>query len=114
MTIVERLMQSAEADTDVLRSLDANGDNFTAPRDVDFLIRAPSKEKAETIAGFVNDFSYGNARVQEHEGEFSVLVIVNMPVTQSVILSVSGFMLCIANLFGGEYDGWGCEIVRKT
>ncbi|SUS05902.1 conserved hypothetical protein [uncultured Defluviicoccus sp.] len=114
MKLVEELMQAAEADTDVLRSLDSNGDRFSVPRDVDFLIRATSRENAEIIAGFVNDFSYGAANTQESDGQWSVLIIVHMPVTQPVILSVSGFMLCIARLFGAEYDGWGCIAAGKT
>lgn len=110
MKLVEELIQTAEADTDVLRSLDASGDCFTTPRDVDFLIKAVSQENAETIAGFINDFNYGSASLQDTDGQFSVLVIINMPVTQPLILSVSGFMVCIARLFGGEFDGWGCTV----
>lgn len=114
MRLVDELMQTAEADTEVLRSLDSNGDRFAILRDVDFLIRAVSRENAEIIAGFINEFSYGIASVQESEGEFSVLVIINMPVTQQVILSVSGFMVCVARLFGAAYDGWGCAVAGKT
>jgi hypothetical protein len=111
MSVIQKLMKGAMADVDVLRSLDEQGDDVSVPRDVDFLLRAPSREKAELAAGFINDYRYGIANVEEDdEGSCSVQVIINMPVTQHVILSVSGFMACVAELFELEFDGWGCEI----
>jgi hypothetical protein len=107
-------MQAAVADTDVLRSLDENGDQFARFREVDFLLIAPSREKADIIASFINDHAYGKASSKEVEGTFRVQVLVQMPVTQEVILSVSGFMACIAHLFGASYDGWGCSPQRKV
>ena len=40
------------------------------------------------------------------------LLVINMPVTQNVINSVSGLMTCIAAIYDLEYDGWGCELQR--
>jgi hypothetical protein len=108
MSVVEMLMESAKADTDVLRSLDSQGDNFSSPREVDFLLRAPSREKAEAACGFINDFQFGVAALQEADGQYSVRVIIHMAIQQHTILSVSGFMGCICALFGLDYDGWGC------
>ena len=111
MSIVEALMDGAKADTDVLYSLDKNGDNFTQSRDVDFLLRAPDAKKAQLVCDFINDHSYGKASVQE---DTNVQVIINMPVTQSVILSVSAFFTCLSQIFSLEYDGWGCPIVKTN
>jgi hypothetical protein len=105
MEFVTTLMETASADTDVLRSLDRNGDHFSMFRDVDFLLVAADAEKAALVASFVNDHSYGKAVLQDAA---SVLVTINMPVEQSVALCVSGFFTCLAQLFGVEYDGWGC------
>jgi hypothetical protein len=108
MSVVDTLMETAKADTDLLRTLDSQGDHFATPRDVDFLLRAPSKEKAEIVSGFINDHQFGTASLQEQDGQYCVLVIINMAIRQQAILSVSGFMGCICALFGLEYDGWGC------
>ncbi|MGN6235432.1 ribonuclease E inhibitor RraB [Dyella sp.] len=108
MSVVDTLMETAKADTDLLRTLDSQGDHFATPRDVDFLLRAPSREKAEIVSGFINDYQFGTASLQEQDGQYSVLVIINMAIQQQAILSVSGFMGCICALFGLEYDGWGC------
>ena len=105
MSAIEALRDGAIADTDVLRSLDSNGDRFSVFRVVDFLLRAPDAEKAALVAAFINDHSYGRAQVQD---DLSILVVIAMPVEQPITLCVSGFFTCIARLFGVEYDGWGC------
>jgi hypothetical protein len=105
MEFVATLMETAVADTDVLRSLDRNGDHFSKFRDVDFLLVAADAEKAALVASFINDHSYGKAVLQDAA---SVLITINMPVEQPVALCVSGFFTCLAQLFDVEYDGWGC------
>ncbi|WP_266183205.1 ribonuclease E inhibitor RraB [Dyella humicola] len=113
MSIVEELMQTATSDTDLLRTLDGQGDDFSVPRDVDFLMRAPSQERAELVANFINDNQYGVATAEESGGKHSVNIVIRMPVQQHLALSVSGFMACVATLFGLDYDGWGC-IAQKS
>ncbi|QGZ65157.1 ribonuclease E inhibitor RraB [Paraburkholderia acidisoli] len=107
-------MKTALADVDHLRAMDAKGDDFSLSRDVEFCLLAPSAEKAATVAGFINDYQYGRASVQHVEAQCRVLVLVHMPVLQHNILAVSGFMTCIAALFGLTYDGWGCVVQQRN
>ena len=111
MNLVAELMDAAVSDTDVLRSLDEQGDRFDVFRDVDFLLRCGSTEKANLVMGFINDHSYGSASIQEN---VNVLVIIRMPVEQSILLPVSGFFTCLAHIFEFEYDGWGCVAQLQT
>ncbi len=112
MSILEKLMDSAIADTDVLRRLDQEGDNFEIFRDVDFVIVAKNPDKASVIRDFINDHYFGQASLEDDPCE--VRVVVHMSVTQSVILSVSGFMNCVAELFDAELEGWGCIAQKVT
>jgi len=114
MTFVAKLIETAAADTDVLRELDQNGDEFSKFRQVDFLVVAPSPDKALAIRDFINDFSYGKASVSDLNDSCSVHVAIDMPVQQSIILCVSGFMACVAQLFGAELDGWECPVRKRT
>ena len=114
MSITQTLLDTAHADTELLVKNDSLGDDFTVPRDVDFLFRTDSEETADTVCSFVNDCRYGVARVERSDGEFRVLVVVHMPTTQNVACSVSGLMACIGQLFGVAYDGWGCSLKRKA
>jgi hypothetical protein len=70
--------------------------------------RLPGK-KAETIASFVNDHYVGLATTAESDGQCEISVTVHMPIQLNLLLSVSGFMGCLAQLFELEYDGWCCE-----
>jgi hypothetical protein len=108
--VIDALMETAVADTELLRKLDIQGDRFGTAREVEFLLRAPSADKARTVASFINDYQYGVATPQDLEASPSVLVVVDMPVEQHVLHSVSGFMACICQLFGLEHDGWGCVV----
>ena len=108
MSVLSKLMESAASDIDVLRSLDSNGDDFSKSRSVDFLFRCPDKEKADVLSGFINTYQFGHASPNDESGENTVLVTISMPVEQPIILSVSGFMTCLAELYGVEFDGWGC------
>jgi len=108
MSVIDQLMETAEADVQVLEALDRNGDDFSITREVDFFLKAPSREKAELVAGFVNDYQYGRATAHSEGDEHSVTVLVEMPVLQHALHAVSGFMVCLCALYGLEYDGWGC------
>ncbi|WP_124632603.1 hypothetical protein [Burkholderia cenocepacia] len=56
VSVIETLMETAVADVDQLRVMDAQGDDFGVPREVDFCLIAPSAEKASIVSGFINDY----------------------------------------------------------
>jgi hypothetical protein len=114
MSIISKLMDATEADTDVLHRLDENGDNFEKIREVDFTFKCVDKQKAETLAGFLDDYQYGKTNVLFEDEDYFVQVLINMPVTQNIILCISGFMTCIAELYNVEFDGWGCVAQNGT
>lgn len=111
MKLVDTLLRIAHEDTQLLIKNDQLGDTFRVSRDVDFLLKAPTAEKASTVCSFINDNQYGAARVQD---QTDILVVIHMPIEQNIICSVSALMACIAELFGLEYDGWGCVIQKAA
>ena len=113
MNMFELLHHTAVADTDLLRTNDEAGDIFTIAREVDFAFETGDKERADDFAEFVNGKSYGKATVSKiKDGDFRVLVLITMPITQHLIGCVSGFMLCLSRLFQIEYLGWGSVVQR--
>jgi hypothetical protein len=108
--VVELLMQTAEANEEVLAQNDKMGDVFAIPREVDFHLRAPDAERAQLVAGFINDFQFGEATVENADGNHAVSVTIVMPITQHVLNSVSGFITCLSTLYDLEFDGWGGPI----
>ncbi len=93
---------------------DAKGDVLANPRMVDFLLLAPTVEKAQLVADFINDNRYGNATAVTDEHGSGVTVSVEMPITQHILCSVSGLMACISKIFGLDYDGWGSVLKLGT
>ena len=110
MSVVEKLLDTAYQDTQLLIGNDEKGDNFDIPRDIDFVLYAETEEKADTVSSFINDNQYGCSSFKVVEGRYQILVIVSMPSTQNLVCSVSGLMACVAALFSVEYDGWGCVL----
>jgi hypothetical protein len=113
MMMLELLHANAAADIELLRKNDALGDRFNLTRDVDFAFQTPDEARANDMAEFVNGKNYGRATVTRgNAGEFRILVVIDMPITQHLVASVSGFMACLSRLFQIEYDGWG-SVVQK-
>jgi hypothetical protein len=114
MTLVDTLLTTAFQDTRLLVKNDELGDNFSVPRNVDFVLLSSDSARAETVCSFINDNRYGSAIVEPTGSESRIVVTVNMPTTQGLLCSVSALMACLAELFSVEYDGWGTVIQRET
>jgi hypothetical protein len=111
MTLFELLTETAIADTNLLRKSDELGDVFSTPREVDFAFESAEREDAKDFAEFVNGKQYGVAKVTQLEGgRFHIQVLVTMPITQHLMCSVSGFMLCLSRVFSIDYQGWGSKV----
>jgi hypothetical protein len=114
MSIIDDLRKNACADVDLLRKNDAQGDDFSKPRVVDFLLVADDPGRAELVREFMTEHEFGEATVQSVDADHRVLVRVHMPTTQHLVMCVSGFMECVAHLFSVRYDGWGCVLQRGS
>ncbi|EHU4797652.1 ribonuclease E inhibitor RraB [Vibrio vulnificus] len=112
--VVDALLDNAYQDLKLLQGNDQKGDVFSIPRNVDFLLFAKDASRAELVASFINDNSYGEASYTEVAGEHRIQVVINMPITQNVLNSVSGLMTCLSVIYDLEYDGWGCELQKNT
>jgi regulator of RNase E activity RraB len=110
MSVIEKLLETAHQDTQLLIGNNEKGDDFSIPRDVDFLLTTDDADKANTVASFINDNNYGVASVQAVDDTFRIQVVVHMATTQNLICSVSALMACIGKLFNLTYDGWGCVL----
>ena len=96
---------------DVLRRMQANGDDLSKTRCIDFTVVFPSEEKAKE---FMQRFSaLGYTTTIENtaciEGmPWDVIVIKKMVPTHLAIASFELELETIAKTLGGRNDGWGC------
>jgi hypothetical protein len=111
MTLFDELHRNALADNDLLFKNDAEGDVFTISRNVDFAFRTNDKENADDLCAYINGKNFGKASVtRADDGLYWVIVVIQMPITQNLVCSVSAFMVCLGRLFRVEYDGWGSVV----
>jgi hypothetical protein len=107
-------MDTAVEDSQLLVKNQELGDRPEIARDIDFVLYAKDKEKAELVASFVTDFRYGRPTVAQTEqrGEYSwrLLITIHSPTTENVVMSLSAFMVCLSKLYDLDYDGWGSAI----
>ena len=117
MSIATLLMDTAVGDSQLyFKNLDM-GDRPEIPRDIDFCFYAKNEERAKLVASFVTDYRYGiPAAVEriERQGTTSwrLIIKIHTPMTENVIMALSGFMVCLADMYDLDYDGWGC-IIQK-
>ena len=115
-SIVQSLMDTAVADSQLLVTNQEAGDRADIPRDIDFVLYAKDEEKAKLVASFVTDYRYGRPAVErvEHRGVVSwrLLITIHAPTTENVVMTLSAFMVCLSQLYGLDYDGWESDIKR--
>ena len=96
---------------DVLRRLEAQGDDLSQPRDVDFNVVFPDEARASDFAhrfrreGYRATVRFENVR-EAHPWE--VLVVKNMVPTHAGITDFERDLQDAADALDGYNDGWGC------
>ena len=96
---------------DVLRRIEAGGNNLSVPRDVDFTIVFPDEDSAEQYAkhfreqGFVVSVEFAKT---VPELPWDVIVVKHMALTHREIGEFEASLQEVADSLGGRNDGWGC------
>ncbi|GEP45352.1 ribonuclease E inhibitor RraB [Brevifollis gellanilyticus] len=119
MSLVDALLNSSASDVELIASNEQKGDHSEVPRDVDFVLEAKTEGKASLMCSFIVDNHYGRPsfqRVDLENGEtiWRVITVIHTPATKHVICSLNGLFVCLAELFGLEYNGWGCLLQNET
>lgn len=96
---------------DALRRMEAEGDDLTKPRNVDFNVVFPDGNSAE---GFAKHFRALGHKVSAEAGEtnrdfpWDVVVVKRMAPSHDGITSFENLLQFAADRWGGHNDGWGC------
>ena len=96
---------------DALRRLEADGDDLSLARDIDFTVVFPDQFRAEEFAAHFRSAGYKstvrNAQVKETH-PWDVLVVKRMVPSHSGISEFEAELQEVADTLGGHNDGWGC------
>jgi len=102
---------------DALRRMEAEGDDLTRPRDIEFTVVFPSERSAKQFVSHMRTQGY------EASPEFSetvegfpwdVIVVKHMVPSYAEIGDFETMLQSAADPFGGHNDGWGSFSEPKT
>ena len=106
-----------DANGDVLRRMQADGDDLTVARDFDFSVIFPSEEAA---IGFALHLLRNGQKVslapypEQEELPWEVTVHPRFVPTHANITNYERLLASDASTFGGRNDGWGCMQVGNV
>lgn len=96
---------------DVLRRMEAQGDNLGMPRNIDFTVVFPDETAAERFAEHFRKQGYAvSVEFAETEKDlpWDVVVVKSMTPSHREIGDFETTLQEIADTLGGRNDGWGC------
>lgn len=96
---------------DALRRMEAQGEDLSRSRDIDFTVVFPEADAAERFAEHFRNEGYAVSvefaeTVRECPGD--VVVVRHMTPTHQSIGDFEEILQGVANTLGGRNDGWGC------
>lgn len=112
MTLVTSLADEASMDIELLKAIKSQGDNWSIARNLEFMMETKSKNNAEKAASFIQNNQFGETKILEVGGLYVLMVFVEMPLHVNAVLSVSGFMTCIADMFNLKGTGWAANVQK--
>lgn len=100
-----------DANGDALRRMEAQGDDLTRPRNVEFTLVFPNENAAAQFADHIRTLGYSaSAELTETMDCFpwDVVVVKHMIPSHEEIGAFEDSLMRMADTFGGHNDGWGC------
>ena len=100
-----------DANGDALRHMEAQGDDLTRPRNVEFTVVFPNKNAATQFADHICTLGYSAAVELTETVEafpWDVIVVKQMIPSHEAIGAFEDSLKRVADAYGGHNDGWGC------
>jgi glycerate-2-kinase len=100
-----------DANGDALRRMEAEGDDLTRPRNIDFAVGFADQSSAERFAEHFrklgHEVSVEKAGTDQSH-QWDVIVAKHMVPSHEGITGFESLLQSIADRWGGQNDGWGC------
>ena len=105
-----------DANGDVLRRMEARGDDLARPRNIDFTVVFANESSAEQFAQHFR--ALGHKVSVEFTGTdedfpWDVVVVQHMAPSYDGISNFEDLLQSVADGWGGHNDGWGCYSVPR-
>ena len=96
---------------DVLRRMEAQGDDLTKPRNIDFSVVFADGNSAEQFAQHFRALGHGvSVKLTKTDPDlpWDVVVVQHMAPSYEGISDFENLLQSVADGWGGHNDGWGC------
>jgi hypothetical protein len=105
-----------DANGDVLRRMQAGGDDLTKPRDIDFEFVFTTEQRAKDFADQVRSGQNLKPETSRYEKRnmWQTTVTKHMLPTHQDITAVEQMLTRLPQLHDGKADGWGCFMVKES
>ena len=100
-----------DANGDALRRMEAEGDDLTRPRNIDFDVVFPDGNSAEQFAKHFRALGHEvsvEAAGTRRDFPWDVVVVKRMVPSHEGITGFEDLLQSAADRWGGHNDGWGC------
>jgi hypothetical protein len=100
-----------DANGDALRRMEAQGDDLTRPRNIDFTVAFADASSAERFAEHFRALGHTvSVELTESNQDFpwDVVVVQHMVPSYDGITNFENLLQSVADGWGGHNDGWGC------
>ena len=100
-----------DANGDALRRMEAQGDDLTRSRNIDFSVAFADTKSAEQFAAHFRALGHEvSVEPTETDQDFpwDVVVARHMVPSYDQITNFENLLQSVANAWGGRNDGWGC------
>lgn len=91
--------------------MEAQGDDLTRPRNIDFTVAFADARSAEQFAGHFRALGYEvsvGPTETDQESSWDVVVVQHMVPSYDGITDFENLLQSVANAWGGHNEGWGC------
>lgn len=106
-------MHAADTNGELLRLMQEQGDDLSAPRDIDFFVIFETRVQAEAFAGSATAALGMPAQVLPYENtvKWQIVLTRHMSPDNAHLNSLEKEIAGLARQHGGDEDGWGCAPV---
>ena len=105
-----------DVDGDVLRRMQAHGDDLSKPRDIDFEYVFLDEQNARGFADEARTVQVAVVKISRYDqhGVWQTTVTKQMLPTHDGIVALKQALSRLAHPHGGKFDGWGSWQVNKS
>jgi Regulator of ribonuclease activity B len=96
---------------DVLRRMEAGGDDLARPRNIDFAVAFADESSADKFAEHFREFGHEVSVGKDESGQnlpWDVIAVQHMVPSYEGITNFENLLQSVADRWKGQNDGWGC------